>query len=106
MNIELNKEFGYEQGQRNGVEMLYKTLTRSAGRELSVSIANDLTTMLNQAVKAVTNPEQKVIAITIHMGKLIGYLEELARVTEALAEGLCFEVNKSTDELTIKRRKA
>lgn len=107
MNVELNKEFGYEQGRRHGVDMLHKTLTQSNdGENLSEIISNDLTTILNQAFIAINHPEKRAIPIALNISKLIGYMERLALVTEALAEGLCFEVNESTDELTIKRRKA
>ncbi len=104
--IDISKQFGFEQGKRAGIDAAVKTFTQTAPGNLAAVISNDLTVMLNRAVNSAQKPDG--VASILHLSELVGYLESLARVTVALAEGASFVVEQdpgADPRLTIKKAK-
>lgn len=98
MQIDLKKTMFHDMGQAEGVRALRLTLTGTPGAQLTEQIAGDLTTMLTQAVNTLLASPEKPAA-SAPLSQFVGYLEELARVTGALAEGFAFRESGKTLEI-------
>lgn len=89
MQIDLNKTLLHDTAKESGTHALHLTLTGTPTPQLAEQIGKDMTTMLTQAVNTLLAAPGKPAA-TAPLSSFVGYLEELARVTGALAEGYAF----------------
>lgn len=79
----LEKKFGGGIGVNDGIKLLHESLTNRGSKRIAASVSEDLNTVFSQVQMQLAKPIDEIYA-----ARLSGYLAEMVRVFELMAEML------------------